>query len=73
MPGMRRELGLTGRIVSWALAMIWLAAGTAAFLLGLERRYWLAVALGPAAFLYGLVWLHMARTGRRVEWPRGGS
>ena len=65
----RVELGPVNRTVAAVLAALWIGAGLAAALLGLARRRWLLLLLGPLAIAYGLVWVRVARTRRRLKWP----
>jgi len=65
----RAELSLVNRTVAAVLAAVWIGGGLAAALLGLAERRWLPLLLGPLAIAYGLVWVRVARTGRRLKWP----
>ena len=65
----RVELSPLNRTVAAALAAVWIGAGLAAALLGVAQRRWLALLLGPVAIAYGLAWVRVARTGRRLKWP----
>jgi hypothetical protein len=71
---MRRlaEIGPAGRILAGILAVTWIAAGTAAFVLGVLRRFWVPLLLGPLAVAYGALWVRVARTGRKLDapWPK---
>ena len=51
------------------LAAVWLCAGVAVIILGIFHKRWLVTLLGPFAIWYGLVWLRVAREGRRLPWP----
>jgi hypothetical protein len=64
------ELGPGGRIVAALIAAAWLGAGAAAIAWGIRGRGWLAPALGVCALAYGALWVQVARTGHRIEWPR---
>lgn len=64
------DLGSGGRILAGILATIWIAAGLAALTIGLWLRPApLLVLLGPLALAYGWLWVRVARTGRRLQWP----
>jgi hypothetical protein len=64
------ELGSGGRIIAGCLATIWIAAGLAALTIGLWLRpALLLVLLGPLALAYGWLWVRVAQTGRRLQWP----
>jgi len=69
---MRRlaALGPAGRILAGILAVTWIAAGTAAFVLGVFRHFWVPLLLGPLAVGYGALWVRVARTGR--NWMHRG-
>jgi hypothetical protein len=53
--------------VALVIALVWLVTGVLAVALGLLRRLALPVVLGAAAVWYGLVWVRVVRTGRRLE------
>jgi hypothetical protein len=57
----------TVRIVGALLAAIWLCAGVAGIAVGAGAQRWLLVAAGLFAVWYGIVWLAVARLGRRVS------
>jgi hypothetical protein len=63
----RTELRRAERGVALLVAVVWLVAGALAVVLGLQRRAALPVLLGAAAAWYGLVWVRVVRTGRRLE------
>ena len=52
------------------LAVIWIAAGLAALVIGLWLRpaIW-PVLVAPFALAYGWLWWKVAVTGRRLQWP----
>jgi hypothetical protein len=56
-------------------ALVWIAAGSAAFAQGLVRRQWVPLLLGPLAIGYGALWTRVARTGRKLDtpWPKRRS
>jgi hypothetical protein len=58
------------RYVAAALAAVWISAGVAALVLGVLRERWIPVVLAPLAIGYGLLWVRVAVTGRRLDWPR---
>ena len=66
----RSDLGPTDRTVAAVLALVWLAVGGLAIVLGMERGYWVAVALGIPAIAYGMLWVMVALTGRRLQRPK---
>jgi hypothetical protein len=49
--------------------VLWLAGGAGAVFLGFTRHLRLGVLLGPLAILYGILWVRVAVSGRRLEWP----
>ena len=55
--------------VATLLAMIWVTVGLLAIVMGVIRGYWVAVLLGVLALLYGLMWVKVRLTGRRLKWP----
>lgn len=62
----RHESPSTARIVGALLASVWMAAGIVAVFFGARAHRWLLVALGLAAIWYGLIWVGVARQGRRM-------
>ncbi len=64
----KAEFGPANRIVAAVLAVVWLAAGSAAIVLAVAGRYWPGLVLGPLAIGYGLLWVRVAYLGRRVRW-----
>jgi hypothetical protein len=66
----RSDLGPGGRAVALLLALVWFAAGTLAIVLGVRRGHWIPPLLGLPALAYALAWAQVARTGRRLRWPR---
>ena len=66
------ELGPAGRPLAGLLAAVWIAGGIAVIVLGLLRGRWFVLLLGPLCVGYGLLWARVARTGRRLRWPRSG-
>ena len=66
---LRGELSSASRTVAAVLALIWILAGVAAALHGAVQHHWPTLLLGPLAIAYGFLWLRVARTGRRLQWP----
>ena len=68
------EIGPGGRLLAGILAVTWIGAGTAAFVLGVFRHLWVPLLLGPLAVGYGALWIRVARTGRKLDapWPKRG-
>lgn len=66
----RSDLGPAERSFAALLALFWCAGGTLAIALGVRRGYWVAVLVGVLAVVYGMVWVQVARTGRRLRWPK---
>jgi hypothetical protein len=64
------ELTQLDRLVATLLAAVWIAAGLAAVMVALWTDRWLVMLLGPPAIWYGLLWVRVARTGRKLSWPR---
>jgi Flp pilus assembly protein TadB len=63
----RNQSTRTVRIVSTLLALVWLGAGLAAIVLALMNpSRWLLGVVGAAALCYGLLWMRVARLGRRL-------
>jgi uncharacterized membrane protein HdeD (DUF308 family) len=65
----RDELSPVNRTVAAVLGLIWIVAGVAAALYGVVQRRWPALLLSPLAVAYGFLWVRVARTGRRLQWP----
>jgi len=68
----------TVRIVGGLLATVWLCAGLAAVVIGAFASRWLLMVAGLAALWYGVIWVYVAREGRRLTvrealtpWRRG--
>ena len=61
------DLGWGGRWVAAILAAVWIVSG--AVVIVLMHRRWLAIVLGITAIAYGLVWVEVMRSGRRLRWP----
>jgi uncharacterized membrane protein HdeD (DUF308 family) len=51
------------------LGFICIVAGVSAAIGGMMKHRWPALLLSPLAIAYGIVWLRVARTGRRLQWP----
>jgi uncharacterized membrane protein HdeD (DUF308 family) len=66
---LRAELNRASRTVAVVLGVIWIVAGVTAGLYGVVQRRWPALLLGPLAVGYGFMWVRVARTGRRLQWP----
>ena len=62
----RYESPRTVRIVGVLLAMTWLCAGVAAAFAGAIAERWLLVLVGLVALWYGVIWVYVARQGRRL-------
>ncbi len=62
------QLGPAARVAAGVLAAVWLLAGIAALLLALVWDRRIGFVAGPPAIAYGLVWLHVVRTGRLLGW-----
>ena len=69
--GRKSERSSVVCIAAGVLAVIWFAAGAAAVVVGLAHGRWLVPLLGFVAIWYGLVWIRVAREGRRMKWPEG--
>jgi hypothetical protein len=55
--------------VAALLAGVWLLAGLLALFLAFARHRWFGLMLGPIAVAYGVLWVRVAQTGRRLQWP----
>jgi hypothetical protein len=62
----RQQSPRTFRIVSASLAVIWLCAGVAAFVIGAVERRWLLSLAGLAGLWYGVIWVYVARQRRQL-------
>jgi hypothetical protein len=62
----RRESPRTARIVGTLLAMVWLSAGVIALIAGASARRFLLIPVGLMALWYGVIWVFVAREGRRL-------
>jgi len=62
----RHESPRTVRIVAALLAMVWIGAGVAALIAGVTVQRWLLSLAGLMALWYGVIWLFVARHGRRL-------
>jgi len=67
---MKREFGPANRAVAALLAVVWLAAGTAALFIAGAQRWWWGLVLGGLAVGYGALWISVVRTGAPLRWPR---
>lgn len=63
---LRHESPHTVRIVSAALAIVWVFAGVAALFVGATVGRWLLIPIGLATLWYGVIWAYVARQGRRL-------
>ena len=54
-------------MVAGVLAVIWIGVGIAALVLGLTNHLWVLVGLGPVVVWYGLIWIRVARQGRKLR------
>ena len=66
---MLRRYGRLDRGIAVLLGIVWCVAGAAGFAIGLQRMAWPLVVLGPAAVLYGTLFLRAAWLGRPLRWP----
>jgi len=57
------------RVVAAILAFVWLASGLVATVLAITQHYWIGLVVGPFAIAYGLLWIRVVQTGRRLHWP----
>jgi len=64
----RPGLGWGGRWIAAILAAVWIGGGAATVVL--LRQHWLAIVAGVIAVAYGLLWVEVTRSGRRISWPR---
>jgi predicted tellurium resistance membrane protein TerC len=62
----RNESPRNVRIVGALLATVWLCAGVLAIVFGVTAQHWLLVIVGLIAVWYGVIWLYVARQGRRL-------
>jgi hypothetical protein len=51
------------------LAAVWLVGGFCSLFLTFARSLWIGLVLGPLAIGYGVLWVRVAQTGRRLRWP----
>lgn len=63
------ELGPAGRVFAALLATAWLLAGVFGLYLAFAQHRWFALVVGPFAIGYGVLWVRVAQTGRRLDWP----
>jgi hypothetical protein len=54
------------RIVGALLAIVWICAGAAGIFVGVSAHRWLLLAVGLVALWYGVLWVYVARQGRRL-------
>lgn len=66
---MLRRFGRVDRGLPVLLGVIWCTAGVAGFALGVRRPAWPLVILGPAAVLYGVLFLRAAWLGLPLRSP----
>jgi hypothetical protein len=69
MPPTRHKLGPAGRIIAILLAVVWLSAGIISIVLFGLYNNWVIPILGILSIIYGVIWIQVARTGRRIQWP----
>jgi hypothetical protein len=62
----RNQSPRTVRIVSGALAFVWLGASFLAIVLAVSASSWLSAGIAIFAFWYGLLWVRVARYGRQL-------
>jgi len=62
-------LGRADRAVAALLAAVWLIGGLFALFLAVAQQRWLGLVLGPLAIGYGVLWVRVVQTGRRLRWP----
>ena len=67
---MKREFGPANRAVAALLAVIWLAAGTAALFIAVAQRCWWGLVLGGLTVGYGALWIEGRPDRARLRWPR---
>ena len=65
----RAELSPVNRTVAALLGFVWIVAGANAAIVGVVQHRWPALLLSPLAVAYGFLWVRVARTGRRLQWP----
>jgi hypothetical protein len=58
------NLSFSRRFVAAMVAVIFICAGVAMIVLGLQDEKWIVAILGPFAAWYGLAWLRVAYEGR---------
>jgi hypothetical protein len=66
---MGKPVSHVNRVAAALLAGAWLVAGVAAIAVGLVRHRWIGLPLGLLSALYGVLWVRVAQTGRRIRWP----
>ncbi|HEX6615994.1 MAG TPA: hypothetical protein VF046_06770 [Gemmatimonadales bacterium] len=66
---MLRRFGRVDRGLAVLLGLVWCAAGAVGLAIGVRRPTWPLVVLGPAAVLYGTLFLRAAWLGRPLRWP----
>ena len=71
MPLSKAHLHTSGRAIAATLALIWIAAGLCSIYLGASHAPLELTVLGTIATSYGMLWLRVAWTGRRINWPPG--
>ena len=64
--GPRIQSPRTVRIVSAALALVWLGAGFAAIAIAVYTSRWLVALIGVAALWYGLLWVRVVGLRRQL-------
>jgi len=64
----RGKLSRLNRFAAMLLALVWLAAGCVAGILGFASGHWLVVTGGILAIVYGLLWMRVAVRSRLLSW-----
>jgi hypothetical protein len=64
----RGKLSRLNRFAAMLLALVWLAAGCVAGVLGFASGHWWVVTGGFLAIVYGLLWMRVAVRSRLLSW-----
>ena len=62
------DIGPGGRAVAALLAAIWIIAGLTAIWFSISNDFWIGILLAVLAIVYGLIWVRVSSTGRRLNW-----
>jgi hypothetical protein len=62
----RKESPCKVRVIGALLALVWLCAGVLVLVLGIIEQHWLLAVVGLLAGWYGVIWIYVAKTGRRL-------